>query len=496
MRNFFTIMGWEFGRHLRSRSFAMATLIPPLLFAAIILVFLFFYQQQNTPQPRVIGCVELDTVRYCPELHRRLQERQAGMPSVILVTIQGDTTPEFRQKFSYLQRLKAELDSLNDAYNKIKERRRYIFQQPRSAKRERLLRTTYEQLHLTREQRDLAELEYTNNRARVDSAWNNYLIQTADSMLRSNAIEGYILLDPEEFQQGIVEFHSQTPSNFLQIEPIRQVLQEFLIEFRLRQAGISSGEISQFLQPVEIREILMEGHQRREFNFMLSYLGPVIIVVFLFVSIFTPSGFLFFSLISERKSRLIEILLTSASPLQIIAGKIIGLGFLGLVQIFVWIGITIGVIMFYLPGEEFWSLFTWQHLLIFILYFSLGYLFFGAIYVAIGSLFDSEESAHHINLLLRMLAISPILLAVPILLYPNAWIVRILSFIPFLTPTFMILRTPLGHPPLIDYYISTGVMVVSIIMAIVLGAQLFKLSMMWYGKNLRFRDALKLLRGL
>jgi len=60
----------------------------------------------------------------------------------------------------------------------------------------------------------------------------------------------------------------------------------------------------------------------------------------------------------------------------------------------------------------------------------------------------------------------------------------------------MILRTPLGHPPLIDYYISTGVMVVSIIIAIVLGAQLFKLSMMWYGKNLRFRDALKLLRGL
>ncbi len=496
MRNFFTIMSWEFGRHLRSRSFAMATLIPPLLFTAIILVFLFFYQQQNTPQPRVIGCVELDTIRYCPELHRRLQERQSGMPVVVLVTIQADTTPQFRQQFVYLQRLKAELDSLNEAYNKIKERRRYIFQQPRSTRRERLLRTTYEQLHLTREQRDLAELEYLNNRAKVDSAWNSYLIQTADSMLSHNAIEGYILLDPEEFQKGIVEFHSQTPSNFLQIEPIRQVLQEFLIEYRLREAGISSGEISQFLEPVVIREILMEGHQRREFNFMLSYLGPVIIVVFLFVSIFTPSGFLFFSLISERKSRLIEILLTSASPLQIIAGKIIGLGFLGLVQIFIWIGITLGAVLFYLPGQEFWSLFTFKHLLIFMVYFSLGYLFFGAIYVAIGSLFDSEESAHHINLLLRMLAISPILLAVPILLYPNSWVVRLLSFIPVLTPTFMILRTPLGHPPAIDYYISIGIMVVSILLMIIIGAQIFKLSMMWYGKNLRLRDAWRLLRGM
>ncbi len=496
MRNFFTIMGWEFGRHFKSRSFVLATTLPPLLFAAIIVVFLFFYQQQTAPQPRVIGCVELDTIQYCPELHQRLQARQSGMPNLILVTIQGDTTPHFRRQFSLLSRLKFELDSLNDAYNKIKERRRYIFQQPKSPRRERLLRTTYEQLHLTREQRDLAELDYMNTRARVDSAWNAYLVQIADSMLQHNLIEGYILLNPRDFQQGIVEFHSRTPSNFLQIEPIRQVLQEFLIEYRLRQAGISSGEISQLLQPVTIREILMEGHQRREFNFMLSYLGPVIVVVFLFVSIFTPSGFLFFSLISERKSRLIEILLTSASPLQIIAGKIMGLGLLGLVQIFIWVTITLSIVTFYLPGSEFWSFFNTQTLLIFIIYFSLGYLFFGAIYVAVGSLFDSEESAHHINLLLRMLAISPVLLAVPILLYPNSLVVRLLSFIPFLTPTFMILRTPLGHPPMIDYYISAGILIVSIVIAIVLGARLFRFSMMWYGKNVRLRDALKLLKGL
>ncbi len=496
MKNFFTILNWEFGRHFKSRSFVLATTLPPLLFAAIIVVFLFFYEQQSAPQPRVIGCVELDTVEYCPELHQRLQNRQSGMPNLILVTIQGDTTPRFQQQFALLQRLKFELDSLNDAYNKIKERRRYIFQQPKSSRRERLLRSTYEQLHLTREQRDLAELDYMNTRARVDSAWNAYLVQIADSMLQHNLIEGYILLNPQDFQKGMVEFHSRTPSNFLQIEPIRQVLQEFLIEYRLRQAGISAGEISQLLQPVTIREILMEGHQRREFNFMFSYLGPVMIVVFLFVSIFTPSGFLFFSLISERKSRLIEILLTSASPLQIIAGKIMGLGLLGLVQILVWVLITLGIVTLYLPGGEIWTFFTTQNLLIFMLYFSLGYLFFGAIYVAIGSLFDNEESAHHINLLLRMLAISPVLLAVPILLYPNSLVVRLLSFVPLLTPTFMILRTPLGHPPLIDYYISTGILLAAIGVTIFLGSRLFRFSMMWYGKNVRLRDAFKLLKGL
>ena len=495
MKNLFTILGWEFGRHFRSRSFLLATLLPPLLFAAIIVVFIFFYQQETTPTPRVIGCVELDTTYFCSQLHKRLQQHQPN-PNLILITIKDDTTPSFRQKFAYLRKLQHNLDSLNEAYNNIKERRRYIFKQPKSARRERLLRTTYEQLHLVREQRDLAELDYSNTRSQVDSAWNSYLIQTADSMLYQNLIEGYILIDPQAFEEGIVEFHSQTPSNFLQIDPLRQVLQEFLIEYRLRQAGVSAAEITQLLQPITIREILMEGQKRREFDFMLSYLGPVIIVVFLFVSIFTPSGFLFFSIISERKSRLIEILLTSASPFQIIAGKILGLGLLGLVQIFSWILIMAGILTFYIPHTEMLAFLTPRNLVVFVVYFSLGYLFFGAIYVAIGSLFDSEESAHHINLLLRMLAISPILLAVPILLYPNSWVVRLLSFIPFLTPTFMILRIPLGHPPMVDYYISIGILVLSILLTMSIGARIFKLSMMWYGKNLLFRDAMKLIKKI
>ncbi|NOX38803.1 MAG: ABC transporter permease [Calditrichaeota bacterium] len=498
MRNLWIITGWEFWRHLKSRSFILATFVPPLLFTVVAFILFFFYRESRTPQPRVIGCVELDTTRYCEALQEKLNNFTlpgTGSPAVILMDIQADTTEPLRNLFQEVARLKHELDSLNDAYNRIKERRRYIFQRPNSPTKERLLRQTYEQLHMTREQRDLAEIEFNRKKAYVDSLWQAQILRTADSLLFNQIVEGYLILRGEELLNGEVEFHSIYPNQFLQIEPLKTVLQEFLVEMRLRQEGITISQIHEWLKPVVINEILVEGAKKREFSFLQSYLAPIIVVVFLFISIFTPAGFLFYSLLSEKGNRVLEVLMTSANSFQIIAGKILGLGFLGLVQILIWLLLTEGLILAELLSVENLTFFTLRNLGVFVLYFVLGYFFFAAIYVGIGTVYSDEDEAHHVHLVLRMLSISPILFSVPILMFPNAVFVRILSFIPFLTPTFMILRTPLGHPPEIDYVISIAVMLVSTIVALLVSIRLFRTSSLFYHHRPGWTEVWKLLWG-
>lgn len=492
MKKFLVILNWEFWRHLKSKSFLLATFVSPVIFAAIVLIPSFFWDTGSIHQPEVFGCIEFDEPRYCDLLAERLAQLSVNQ-QVILIKIHADTSSQLRRYLERLSRIKAERDSLEEAYNKIKERRRYIFQKPASATRERLLRQTYDELRATRESRDLAEIEFNRIKSATDSLLRLEVVQKADSMMRRQLIEGYLLIDPAELDRGSVEFHSILPSNFLRLSYLKDALQLILIEKRMLEDGISVSKINDWLQPFEIREFKLEAARQIELDFAVTYLGPIIVVLFLFISIFTSSGFLFNGIISEKSNRVIEILISSVKSWQLMSGKIFGLGLLGLFQIFIWMALTAGLIFLQVLNVDKISFLTLRNAGIFVLYFSLGYLFFASIFVGIGSVLSNEEDAHHLNQFMRILSIFPIALAVLVLQSPNSLIVRILSFIPFLTPTFIILRTPLGHPPQIDYLLSTGIMVVSIIVTVAMGAKIFRVGCLLYGKKPTFKEIWRLL---
>jgi ABC-2 type transport system permease protein len=225
----------------------------------------------------------------------------------------------------------------------------------------------------------------------------------------------------------------------------------------------------------------------------VNYLGPIIVVLFLFISIFTSSGFLFSGVLKEKTNRVIELLLSSINHTQLVAGKIVGLGILGIFQIVIWYSLTLLFVGLDVFDTSEISFLTLENGGLFFLYFILGYLFFASIFVGIGSLFSNEEDAHHLNQFMRMLSIIPILMAILVLETPNSLLVRILSFIPPLTPTFMILRTPLGNPPAEDYLISAGIMIVSIIISIFFAGKLFKIGSLLYGKRANLREIISAL---
>lgn len=491
MSRIFTIAGWEFLRYLKSRSFLLATFISPIILATIIVIPSLIYQKSRFNKPQRIGVVEFDSTNYhaaLAELFNDTLNYENRSGEIQLPKIEGDTTRALSDYLETRERLRSERDSLDDAYNKVKERRKYIFQQAASRDRERLLKETYEQLHRTREARDLAVIEYNRIKSLTDSLIRKAVFKTADSLLVKKAIQGYIVIEPKLFRQGKIEFHSLLPINFFRIDRLRQTLQELLVEERMREEGVTSSQIQEWLEPIEIQELRLEGTEKREFNVMVTYLGPIIAVLFLFISIFTSSGFLFNSIILEKTNKILEMLLSAAGSMPLIFGKLIGLGILGLFQVLIWIGITVLLIMTDLiPSREVGFL-TLQNGGIFILYYILGYLFFSAIFIGIGSLFSVEEEARQLNQLMRVLSIFPIILAILVLETPNSLIVRFLSFIPFLTPSFMILRTPLGQPPMIDYGISVLIMVVSIIVTLIFALRVFKVGSLTDNRKIVSRE--------
>jgi ABC-2 type transport system permease protein len=111
---------------------------------------------------------------------------------------------------------------------------------------------------------------------------------------------------------------------------------------------------------------------------------------------------------------------------------------------------------------------------LFLWYFMLGYLLSASIFAGMGALSSVDRHLYQFTQFIRILSVFPIALVILVLMSPNSILVRFLSFIPFLTPTFMILRTPLGQPPSIDYYISSGIMIAAILFFLFVSGKIFR----------------------
>ncbi len=493
MRRILIIIGWELIRHLKSRNFWLVVFLSPLLMTGVVLIPSIYFQGAS-PKQSQIGFVEFDSTSYFQTLTEHLTDSLSNSNNMLLVLITPDTSARMQSEFVELEQLKDQLDSLNEAYNKIKERRRYIFQRPDSRTRRNLLAQSYEQLLATREQKDLAEIEYTRMKAKTDSLVRQAVLHKADSLLTAKEIEGYIILDEDLFRNGVITFHASQPINFLRIQPLKQALQVMLVEQRMKEEGITISQIQELLKPIRIHEIISEGTEKREFKFMVTYLAPIVAVLFLFISIFSTSGFLFAAIISEKTNKLLHWFLSYVNPFQIISGKIVGLGAVGLIEIFIWLILTMLLMAGnVIPARDIGFL-TLKNAGLFVLYFILGYLFFASLFTGVGALSSSPQDAQKLRLYMRVMSFLPLVLAIFVLRTPDALLIRILSYIPFLSPVFMILRTPLGQPPLIDYYISWGVLVLSIILNLMITGKIFRNASIIYGEKTTFKLVLKLLR--
>ena len=229
---------------------------------------------------------------------------------------------------------------------------------------------------------------------------------------------------------------------------------------------------------------------------VLSYVVPFVFAILLTVTIFISSGYLIRSVAEEKSSRVIEIVLSSVTPQQLLAGKIIGLGGLGLTQVFVWLASASGlggglallagiVLPLFTRGEVF---------VLALVYYILGYTVYAVLIGAIGTLGSNFQESQQISGIVTLVAAVPMMLMGVFINSPDSIVVRVLSWFPLTAPTSMMMRLPLGEIPWIDVAVSITVLLASTPLIIWLGAKIFRLGMLMYGKRPGILELVRLLR--
>jgi ABC-2 type transport system permease protein len=231
------------------------------------------------------------------------------------------------------------------------------------------------------------------------------------------------------------------------------------------------------------------------FSVIAGFIAPYAFSILLFISVFASSSYLLRGVSEEKETRVIEVLLSSVSPTELLAGKVIGLGALGLTQVGVWLlsGLALsGGLGALVAGAT--LILSPAPFLLAGLYFILGYLLYSTMMAAVGALGTNMRESQQLAGIFSFMAAIPWFGVGIVFTNPNSPIVRVLSFFPFTAPTMMMLRIPLSDVPLIDIVVSLVVLLISIPVVLWGGAKVFRMGLLMYGKRPSLGEIARALR--
>ncbi len=220
---------------------------------------------------------------------------------------------------------------------------------------------------------------------------------------------------------------------------------------------------------------------------------PTMFGVLIFMSIMLTSQFLMSGMAEEKENRMMELFVTSARPSEMLCGKLLGLGALGITQLLVWA--VIGLAFAALRGTDLTQTLaslqiTTDMLILTVAYFVLGYLLFGAVMSGVGAIVSAEQEGRQFASILSLFGVLPFFGITFFFENPDGTIPRILSLFPFTSPIAMILRVSWASVPPSEIVLSIVILIVSVLAIVWLSARIFRLGMLSYGKRLSVRDIL------
>jgi len=312
----------------------------------------------------------------------------------------------------------------------------------------------------------------------------------ADSNILEGRLEGYIMIYHINEDSLMPEYRSKKSGSLYDIRRFEEAFNEIRFNLKLTERGIDPEIVELISRKINIRQVkIEEAGKETNVNFFATFFSSIVFLMLLMMMIIYSGGMLIRSLVEEKSSRLIEILISSCTPYELIAGKILGLGALGITQIIIWALVSLTLVSSSLIPPQ-----IFNNILPILVYFLLGFIFYTSIFVGVGSIVTSEQEAQMITTYLSLILIFPVVFAITIFDNPNSSLINILMYIPLTLPSVMILRLNITPVNIWEILITITIMVLSIYITILLSAKIFRIGILSYGKRPSVKELLMWLK--
>ena len=294
-------------------------------------------------------------------------------------------------------------------------------------------------------------------------------------------------------------------SNLPTIQGLTQLLTFLDTAHRL---GLTSQETQRLSAAPDVTVVYTQQSQntRPDSELAAGILLAIAGCILIFISISLYAGRVAVGVAEEKSSRVMELLLNAATPLQLMVGKIVGIGAAGLTQMACLVAVGIGALLLQSPLQaalfgtsagglsQYLTSVSVPFYLLFLVYFLLGFFLYATIYAGLGSMVKRQDEVQSAIVLPQILLTSGYVLIFLAIQSPDATWVKVLSFLPFWTPTLMLVRLAAGTVYWWDIAVSMVLMLVTICACAWFSVRIYRFGVLMYGQKPGFGQLLKLAR--
>ncbi len=278
-------------------------------------------------------------------------------------------------------------------------------------------------------------------------------------------------------------------------QDIERSINAAVVNERFLRAGLDPKLIAELSRSPRAKARTVTADSETQTNDAMQFIVPIVFMMLLWISVFTGGQYLLMSTIEEKSSRVMEVLLSAISPTELLVGKILGSGAVGLTVLAVYAGLGL-VSAGQLGPTGMLSQLPLEILPWLAIYFLIAFGLFACLMAAIGSAVTDIKEAQSLMGPVMMLLMFPMILWIFIVRDPNSVFATVLSYIPFTTPFVMILRVSQTTDPVATWQIWTTA-IIGILGVLAVGwaaVKIFRIGVLMYGKPPSFLDLLKWLR--
>lgn len=313
----------------------------------------------------------------------------------------------------------------------------------------------------------------------------------ARAALDAREIGAYFVLPSDYVQTGNVRLYSAVD--------VPDALEDQINAFLVVNVGaaLENPELVELLRaPVDLQiRTLDSGRTLGENAIVALIFIPFIFVFVVVMATQITGGYLMSGVVEEKTNRIMEILVTSITPFQLLLGKVIGLGALGLLQVLAWI--LIGGLAFTLGQglDAFQGIsIPVDMVLIGLLLFLLTYILYASFAAGVGVVIGSEQESRQIASFFVFLMMVPFFLMVSFITDPNGPVPLVLTLIPLTAPVSILLRMGFGSVPAWQLALSLSLLALTTVGVVWASARLFRWGLLRYGKRPSLREVLRAIR--
>ena len=327
----------------------------------------------------------------------------------------------------------------------------------------------------------------------IDSAASNAERARLLGELNANHIDGYIWMDSASIASGDVTYARRNVGDLMGQQTVRAAISSALSHQRLAEKGVSTADSDRMLKGIDLDAVMVGGGKERRDRSLAALLTVFLIVLVLFVTLLSYGVMVMRSVMEEKTSRVMEILLCSATAEELMGGKILGVGAVGLTQVVAWAAMGFLLASPQVPGGVSLHIPS-SFIAYFLLFYLLGYVLYSAMFAAVGAAFNSTDEAQQWTFVI----ISPLIVAAtlmtPVAVSPNSGMAVVASMIPFCAPVLMYLRIVAERPPAWQILLCVLLLIITTIGALRVAARVYRVRILMYGKRPTLRELLRWLR--